>query len=65
MKRIHSAFSTTTLEIKGQFYMQGPQAIGTDGGAPQWIADYFVANPKIETIALSGKSKGVVYGRME
>lgn len=65
MERIHGSYSGTPLEITGSFFCQGPQPIGTKAGVPQWVADHFMNNPEVNTIALSGNSWGVVYSRME
>ena len=60
-KIVGSAYSNTKLEIKGRFHFQGPQTVGDEGGAPEWIYELFKLNPDIEAIAINRENSGVVY----
>lgn len=60
----HGAHSRTPLEIRGHFHIQGPQPVG-DGGVPKWVSDAFDAMPHMTRIALSSKTGGVVWSRIE
>jgi len=62
--QIHSAFSRTRLEIRGCFHIVGPQPVGVEGGAPQWVADVLSAHPEIEEIVVNRGTDGVCYTRM-
>ncbi len=64
-RKVFSAHAIGKLDFKGTFHMQGAQPINDNGSAPQWIANYFDNNPEIDHIALSGKKRSVVYGRIE
>jgi hypothetical protein len=46
------------------FHITGPQIVGGDGGAPQWVADVLAAHPEIEEIAVNRGGSGVCYARM-
>jgi hypothetical protein len=62
--QVHAAHSRTRLQIRGCFHITGPQIVGGDGGAPQWVADVLAAHPEIEEIAVNRGSGGVCYARM-
>jgi len=62
---LHGAHSHTPLEIKGHFHYQGPQPVGCEGGAPQWVADLMDQYPDVECVAINRKNGGVVWGRIE
>jgi len=68
-KRLYSAFSRGALEIKGMFWMQGPQPVGTTGGVPENIGKLFDADPNLQHVSLEWETddgpRGVVYSRMK
>lgn len=64
-KTVRSAFSRIRLEIKGHFHIQGPQPVGEEGGAPEWVYELFKLDPDIEEIAINKKDSGVIYQPMK
>lgn len=64
-RTVHASHSSTPLTVQGHWHTQGPQVVGGEGGAPEWVADAFDDNPNLEFIAIGTKTAGVVYGRME
>lgn len=62
--QVHASYSTKQLEIKGLFHLSGPQIVGGEGGAPQWVADVLEAHPEIETIAVNYNGRGACFSRM-
>jgi hypothetical protein len=63
MERYHATYLTGDLEITGWFQMSGPQAVG-DSGVPEYIAEIFRNNSKIDTIAIQYEKNSVIYRRM-
>lgn len=60
--QVYSAFSRSRLEITGCFHTQGRQIVGDgEGECPQWVADFFTANPKVTELAISTGTDGVSY----
>jgi len=60
--QLSAAFARGPLEIKGCFHAQGCQIVGSEEGeCPQWIADFFEANPDVTQLAIGTKTDGVVY----
>lgn len=64
-KKVYTGISHSPLEVKGHFHFQGPQPVGCEGGAPEWVAAAFDNNPKLNMVALSYEDSGVVYSRMK
>lgn len=62
-RTFHGAHSSTPLEIKGHWHIQGPQPVADAGGVPVWAADLFDSLPDLVQIALSTKTGGVVWTR--
>lgn len=62
---VHSSFSHSLLEIKGCWYLQGPQEMGGKHGAPKYLEGIFKNNPKIQAIVIQYEDSGVVYSRTE
>lgn len=61
-KQVNAAYSSTPLEIKGTFNIQGPQIVGDDEGcAPNWVYEMFKANPNLQSISLNLTHSGVVF----
>ncbi len=63
-KQIHASHSCSKLKITGHFHIQGPQLVGGEGGAPEWVSAAMEANPKIEAIAIVTEGGGVVFQRL-
>ena len=56
--------SSTPLEIRGHFHIQGSQIVGDEVGcAPSWIADIFDRDEKVESVSFNYKNHGVVFSR--
>jgi hypothetical protein len=64
VERIHASYSRKALDIRGTWYMSGPQPVGVDGGAPQWVWDLFEQDETIQTVTVGRADYGVVYARM-
>ena len=60
-RKVAAAHSRTKMAIKGHFTIQGPQIVGGDGGAPEWVYDLFENNPHVEEVALNFSEGGVLY----
>ena len=62
-RTLPSAHSCEKLEIGGTWSTQGPQIVGGDGGAPEWVYELFQGNPLITEVALNYETCGVVWSR--
>ena len=60
-KQVHTAISSTGLDIKGCFHFTGRQIVGGEGGAPDWVYELFESDKDIESISINRKSSGVIY----
>jgi hypothetical protein len=63
-KLFYGAYSRTKLVISGTWHMSGPQPVG-DGGVPQWVADLMESRPDIQQVAVSTKTGGAIWSRMD
>ncbi len=61
-KKLHGAHSHTRLDIRGSFWMQGPQPVS---GLPEWIVKAFEDDPNIMELAINTGENGVLYSRMD
>ena len=62
-RTLPTAHSSAKLEIRGLWTIQGPQIVGGEGGAPEWVYDLFQKDPCMMKIAISYESGGVVWSR--
>ena len=60
--RVHSAFSSIPIEVKGCFHLQGPQTFGGNG-APEWVRDVMTNDPTVDQIIVNKEKSGAVYSR--
>jgi hypothetical protein len=58
--KIHSGYSCSNLEIKGQFHIQGMQ---DESQIPKEVVELFKSNPDIVDIAVNFEGSGQVYSR--